>query len=331
MKFSEYFEAWLNQNYYKNIAKIGKDGDFYTAVSVGGLFGAIIANKILRISDDYFKSNASNSTKIAIVEIGTNEGYLIGDIISGLYGLDESFEAKFEFFVLEPLESLQELQKGNFAKRFGNEVQITHLEELRKDEFDRAIFISNELFDTFSVELFDNGKMAYIKNHRIYFDKADLKICQIADKFSIIKGEIPINLDKFISQICESTKEFDFISFDYFALQNLDKFSIRVYKNHQVFNLDEISLSEFFGVSDITYNVNFDIIKDYFLNHKNIKLVDFKKQSVALVEFGADRVLEILRQKGGETHYQNGVKQLKRLIYEFDDKFKMTHFKKVKR
>ena len=43
MKFSDFFEGWLNESYYANTAKIGKSGDFYTAVSVGSFFGICIA------------------------------------------------------------------------------------------------------------------------------------------------------------------------------------------------------------------------------------------------------------------------------------------------
>ena len=53
MKFSDFFEGWLNESYYANAAKIGKSGDFYTAVSVGSLFGICIAREILRLSADF--------------------------------------------------------------------------------------------------------------------------------------------------------------------------------------------------------------------------------------------------------------------------------------
>ena len=53
MKFSDFFEGWLNESYYANAAKIGKSGDFYTAVSVGSFFGICIAREILRLSADF--------------------------------------------------------------------------------------------------------------------------------------------------------------------------------------------------------------------------------------------------------------------------------------
>ena len=53
MKFSDFFEGWLNESYYANAAKIGKSGDFYTAVSVGSFFGICIAREILPITADF--------------------------------------------------------------------------------------------------------------------------------------------------------------------------------------------------------------------------------------------------------------------------------------
>ena len=92
MKFSQYFKGWAHENYYANGVKIGKNGDFYTAVSVGGVFGFCIANKIenLRMkfeesleanldvnakSFDTTRNINSDENFIDIVEIGANEGY----------------------------------------------------------------------------------------------------------------------------------------------------------------------------------------------------------------------------------------------------------------
>ena len=110
VKFSDFFEGWLNESYYANAAKIGKGGDFYTAVSVGSFFGICIAREILRLSADFSATqelsldaaanpdrsrqnpaanlcelnlNAApakkpqNSAKIAIVEIGSHDGRLL--------------------------------------------------------------------------------------------------------------------------------------------------------------------------------------------------------------------------------------------------------------
>ncbi|HEF7550224.1 TPA: hypothetical protein SA910_000406 [Campylobacter jejuni] len=48
MKFSDFFHAWLHESYYKNAVSIGKNGDFFTAVSVGNLFGTLVRGILKR-------------------------------------------------------------------------------------------------------------------------------------------------------------------------------------------------------------------------------------------------------------------------------------------
>lgn len=50
MKFSAYMNAWLyeKEGYYTKKRTIGKEGDFYTAVSTSMFFGGSIAKRLLR-------------------------------------------------------------------------------------------------------------------------------------------------------------------------------------------------------------------------------------------------------------------------------------------
>ena len=49
IRFSEYFNFWLygKDGYYTNYKNIGKEGDFFTSVSVTPFFGGAIAKKII--------------------------------------------------------------------------------------------------------------------------------------------------------------------------------------------------------------------------------------------------------------------------------------------
>ena len=69
MKFSEFFDIWVNENYYKFGVDIGKKGDFYTNVSVGYLFGVCLANYFLKLL-----RNGEISSSCKVVEIGANSG-----------------------------------------------------------------------------------------------------------------------------------------------------------------------------------------------------------------------------------------------------------------
>ncbi|NLY04011.1 MAG: dihydrodipicolinate reductase [Campylobacter sp.] len=326
MKFSEFFNSWLNEGYYKKGIKVGKEGDFFTSVSVGSLFGVIISRYILKLCNEF-------KGKISLIEIGANEGYLLADIIQGIYTFSPESLERFEFVIVEPHENLRKIQQENFDSFFGDEISLLHLKSLKDAKFQNAIFISNELFDTFPCEVLNDEKMLYIdKNFTYKFKEASLEILEFAKEYGIKKGEIPLNFSTFLNQIHQSAKNFWFITFDYGYMGARNDISLRIYKEHKVYNLfEEIeNLEEYYSKSDITYDLNFEILKGEFLKFKDVEFVDFKKQSTSLVDMGAGDVLEFIHQIAGEDAYKNATLQFKRLIYELGDRFCMCEFRRGK-
>ncbi|WP_314987425.1 SAM-dependent methyltransferase [uncultured Campylobacter sp.] len=362
MKFSDFFEGWLNESYYANAAKIGKSGDFYTAVSVGSFFGICIAREILRLSADFCakqelsldvaaSSGASqqnlaanpdklnldvalaekpqNSAKIAIVEIGSHDGRLLCDIAQAIFTLGGAALDKFSFAIIEPHERLRELQRASFAESFGGEIVPKHFTSAREAKFKDAIFVANELFDAFKCEAVDGENMLFIKSGAAKF--APIKergILTLARRFGISSGEIPIGYFRFAREICASAQRFYFIAFDYGQMGSSGDFSLRIYRNHEVFSFFEVqNLSDFYGKSDLTYDVNFEILRAAF-EDAGAATADFKRQIAALIDFGAVQLLELFMQKSGEKGYLNALLQFNHLRAEFGEKFKMIKFKK---
>ncbi len=362
MKFSDFFESWLNESYYANAAKIGKSGDFYTAVSVGSFFGICIAREILRLSADFSATQAlsldaatssgasrqnfaaacelnldvslvekpQNSAKIAIVEIGSHDGRLLCDIAQAIFTLGGAAALdKFSFAIIEPHERLRELQRASFAESFGGEIALKHFASAREAKFKDAIFVANELFDAFKCEAVDGENMLFIKSGAAKF--APIKegeILTIARRFGISRGEIPIGYFRFAREICASAQRFYFIAFDYGQMGSSGDFSLRIYRNHEVFGFFEVqNLSDFYGKSDLTYDVNFEILRAAFEDAGAVT-ADFKRQIAALIDFGAVQLLELFMQKSGEKGYLNALLQFNHLRAEFGEKFKMIKFKK---
>ena len=363
MKFSDFFESWLNKSYYANAAKIGKSGDFYTAVSVGSFFGICIAREILRLSADFCatqelsldaaaSSGASrqnlaanpgklnsdvalaekpqNSAKIAIVEIGSHDGRLLCDIAQAIFTLGGAAALdKFSFAIIEPHERLRELQRASFAESFGGEIALKHFASAREAKFKDAIFVANELFDAFKCEAVDGENMLFIKSGAAKF--APIKegeILTLARRFGISRGEIPVGYFRFAREICASAQRFYFIAFDYGQMGASGDFSLRIYRNHEVFSFFEVqNLSDFYGKSDLTYDVNFEILRAAF-EDVGAMTADFKRQIAALMDFGAVQLLELFMQKSGEKGYLNALLQFNHLRAEFGEKFKMIKFKK---
>ncbi|EBD1749760.1 SAM-dependent methyltransferase, partial [Campylobacter jejuni] len=272
MKFSDFFHAWLHESYYKNAVNIGKNGDFFTAVSVGNLFGTLLAKHFLNLIDKKILQ-----PPLELVEIGANEGYLSRDFLAALLELRPEIFSQISFFIIEPHEKLRTLQKKTLEG-----VEFSHKNSLKECHFKNAFFFCNELFDSFACELIDHDKMAFVENFKLIFKNMDENLITKCKTLNLTKGELSLELENFFKDLDQACERFIFAGFDYGTF-NAQNFSLRIYQKHEVFSPFEVSLKDFFGKSDLTYNVNFThlqkLIKEY-----DFKPLTFKKQSLALMD-----------------------------------------------
>lgn len=301
MIFSKYFDTW-SKEYYKKGVKVGKDGDFYTAVSVGELFGFLCAKRFIFLVDKKILK-----LPIDVVEIGANEGYLLKDFLTYLKDKRPEIYKQINVKIIEPHDNLRALQKKNLNVEF---------KHYYFDDFssDNAFFIANELFDAFACELYDNHKFGFVENGKIIFKEHKNSYEYLQDKLEKRLEFSPMIYD-FLSALDKKCKEFYFLTFDYFSTYLNDEFSLRIFKNHQLIDPFNANLEELFANCDITWNVNYDELCFYFdkLNLKH----SFKKQSRALMEFGVDEFSDI--------KYANAIKYL---FFGFSDNFHCLEFNK---
>ncbi|WP_149724671.1 SAM-dependent methyltransferase [Campylobacter concisus] len=327
MKFSEFFDIWVNENYYKFGVDIGKKGDFYTNVSIGYLFGACLANYFLKLL-----KNGEISSSCKVVEIGANSGEMLADFAQGIFTLEPEILPNLELIIIEPHEILRKRQLETFAKRFGDDIKIKHYENLGECSFDEIFIISNEIFDAFSCEVIDADNMLFVDDDlKFHWQKADQNLLALAKKFGITKGEISTSYAKFAAQLTNAAKKVRFLSFDYGEFEPKNEFSLRIFKDHQVFSLFEISdLQPYFKRSDLTYSLCFKQVKEAF-SETGFEMLKFKKQNEALVcDLGMDKILSLVLEKGSKQAYENAAKQAKFLLSpEFlGEKFKFIEFLK---
>ncbi|HDZ5065335.1 TPA: SAM-dependent methyltransferase [Campylobacter jejuni] len=315
MKFSIFFHTWLHENYYKNAVNIGKNGDFFTAVSVGNLFGTLLAQHFLNLVDKKILK-----LPLELVEIGANEGYLSRDFLAALLELRPQIFSQISFFIIEPHEKLRTLQKKTLEG-----VEFTHKNSLKECRFKNAFFFCNELFDSFACELIDDNKMAFVENFKLVFKNMDANLIAKCKTLNLKKGELSLELEDFFKDLNQACDQFIFAGFDY-GIFNPQKFSLRIYQKHEVFNPFEISLKDFFGKSDLTYNVNFTQVQNL-IKEFDFKLLAFKKQSLALMDFGFEKLLEHAKNKNIKT-YESFLSQAKILFFNFDEKFHFFEFQK---
>lgn len=328
MRFSDYMQDWLygEEGYYASYHPIGKKGDFYTAVSTSKFFGGTIANHIIkRIDEGFLRTDA------LICEIGAHHGYLLADIIEFIHTLRPQLLQTLRFGIVERFQALQEAQKNYFDESFGNAVELEHYSDLSELDETCTFFVANEIFDAFPCELFYKGKMGRVENHAVTFDKDDPEITAMAEKYKQDRGEIARGYESFAHAMKNASKRFEFISFDYGELEARSDFSIRVYREHQVYPLfdETLNLADVFAQSDITYDVNFTHVKEAF-EGEGIACAQYATQLVALVEMGILDLLAILKERAGDEIYKQELEKAKILITPslMGERFKMVRFVK---
>jgi len=126
--------------------RIGRQGDYYTNVSVGRLYGELLASQLIEM----WKLIGSPS-RFTIVEEGAEDGQMAIDILTAL--LDESIEAAgcIRYVIVEPIPRKQQQQRARFGPGVLEKVSwVTGIDEL---EAVTGAFISNELVDSMPVHI----------------------------------------------------------------------------------------------------------------------------------------------------------------------------------
>ncbi len=328
MLFSEYMDEWLygKDGYYKNFKAIGKAGDFYTAVSTSSFFGASIANYFYGLLKDG-KADRDGW----LIEIGAHQGYLLCDMIQWLYTCDPSLAKTLNFAIVERQPEVQKAQLAYIKERFGDDITITHFDDISEVEVDYAFVVSNEIFDAFPCQLLKDKQIATVTEHKIQWQDAPEDMLEWSKKHHLNQGEIAVGYEKFAQDIYNGIGKCDFVSFDYGEKYVRNDFSIRVYRSHQTYPLfdEELILSDSFGADDITYDVNFEHIAEAF-EGVGFKQLHYETQARALIRFGLIDILDSFAKQTTKSRYLHEADKIKTLIAPtmMGDRFKMIHLVK---
>ena len=130
---------------------VGRGGDFITSVSVGSLFGELLAFQFA----EWLAELKIQSEPLKIVEAGAHDGKLAGDILHWLQMHRPQLYSGIEYWILEPSLKRQSWQQETlraFAPRFRWTAKVRSIVPARR-QFGGIIF-SNELLDAFPVRRF---------------------------------------------------------------------------------------------------------------------------------------------------------------------------------
>jgi SAM-dependent MidA family methyltransferase len=127
--------------YARGAGQVGRGGDFFTSVSVGPLFGHLLARRFLR-----WWREAECSGRWRIIELGAHDGRLAADVLSSISRLDADAHRALEYVIAEPLEALRVSQETVLADHSRSVRWVNDVSELAADP-QPGVAIGNELLD----------------------------------------------------------------------------------------------------------------------------------------------------------------------------------------
>ena len=307
-------EALYNRKsgFYMKKNPFGSEGDFITSPNISILFSEMLS--IWTIS---FWENIKSPKQINLIELGAGNGQMIYDMINSFKNFPKFYKS-CKFIILEKSPYLKKIQKKKL-KNF-NIKWIKNLSEVRKGI---NIFIANEFFDALPIKQFFKINNKWIeryvkldKKNNKSFVNINLDIKKIEKKlgFKISNNQkvieySPLALEylKSISKKINNQKG-ALLIIDYGYLENSMKDTLMAVKKHKITN----PFKEF-GNSDITYNLNYKLLK------KITKILKLRCQGITtqrnfLVNLGIQQRAEIICRnlpfsKKADIYYR-----LKRLI-----------------
>jgi len=154
--FARFMELALycpDSGYYETDQKnVGRSGDFYTSVSVGPIFGQLLAFQFAA----WLTPLAAASNPLYLIEAGAHDGQLAQDILGALRDHHPAVFEKMNYIILEPSARRQSWQQETL-QRFTGKVQwkssFSALNQSHAASLNGIIF-SNELLDAFPIHRF---------------------------------------------------------------------------------------------------------------------------------------------------------------------------------
>ena len=239
--------------YSSGCCAIGRKGDYFTNVSVGPLFGQLLASQFCEMWERLGKLN-----DFVVVEQGAHDGQFALDVLEFVQNrLPEFFDA-LRYRIIEPFPILREQQRRRL-EAFSDKINWPD-----SPEPFTGVHFSNELLDAMPVRLINNGTEKLV----------DLD----GDKFVFVERQVDKSIFNqsaldCIDEIAANLQLGYVIAFDYGAFDEDFERSVRVRAQHR--NLH--SPFESIGEADITMSVDWRSIVER-AQAKGLDVVGFTDQ-----------------------------------------------------
>ena len=298
--------------YYMKKNPFGKDGDFITAPNISILFSEMLAIWCIA-----FWEHLGYPKKINIIELGAGNGEMMYQMIK-VFERFNKFRESSNYFILEKSQFLKKIQKKKL-----NSHKITWLNSINKLKNGPNIFLANEFFDALPIKQFIKKKNKWYEKSIKKNNINKFEFVNVITNIKNLEKKIEINLSKnqkiiefspltykYLNIISKKINTFQggLLIVDYGYLKKKMKDSLQsIYKHN--FN----NVLDNFGKSDITYNLNFFLLKKI-VKKLNLKVAGLTSQRNFLTRLGILDRAEILAKnlqfsKKADIYYR-----IKRLI-----------------
>lgn len=163
--------------YSSGTARIGKQGDFYTAPCVHPVFGGLVARQLCEMNE------ILGGKTFTILEIGAGRGFLCADILAWIRQHDQECYGRLEYVICELSPFFRQEQRERLIKEVGRgKVHWLSREDLIAQGCSlNGCIITNELVDAFPVHRIV-GEQEGLKE--IYVAECDGRFIESRDKLS---------------------------------------------------------------------------------------------------------------------------------------------------
>ncbi len=302
--------------YYNNRIPFGKHGDFVTSPTFSNLFSEILAIWIISTWEKFEKPETFN-----LVELGPGDGSLTKILIQTFRKFPE-FNKSVKIFLYEKSNLLKKIQKKKIVS--GQIKWIKNYNSIKKGPI---VFFGNEFFDAIPIKQFviKNKKFLekcfFLKKNTLletYKQASSIDISHIKS-FNTLKKqnfvEFPklgfFELNKIIKKI--SALSGGILLIDYGYLKSFNGATLQAVRKNKKIKMN--NLINHIGKVDITYLVNFNLLKEFF-EKKNLKVKNIVTQKFFLETMGIIERAKIIEKNMNEQQRKDMFVTLKRLLHE---------------
>ncbi len=306
-----------DNGYYTKKIPFGRQGDFVTAPTISNLFSEIVTIWLISCWEKLGKPKNFN-----FVELGPGDGSFSKVLVDTIKNFHE-FNKSTKIYLYEKSNLLKKVQ----IKKIKN-LEVKWINNFKSIKKGPIIFFGNEFFDAIPIKQYsffkkDLYEKYYIINQKAglneTYRKASFKDLSRIKSFKTLKNlkfiEFPKQgfkeLDKIVDKISELGGGIMLIDYGYLNLVNKSTLQI-VMKNKKI-NMN--NLFKNLGRADITYLVNFSLLKEYFLK-KKLKVNNIVSQKFFLEKMGIIQRAKILGKKMTQRQEEYMSLTLMRLLHK---------------